>query len=88
MSINLAQEVQNQWKLCKKCSNAQSSKTKQLLQNAESEHFSSTMTETATSKFRIDGLNETLENISINTADTLSVSVSIKMIILIFILVK
>lgn len=77
MSIQLAQEVQNQLSQCRKCSNAANKKTKQLLNNNGSDHFVAHMTETATSKFRIDGLNESLQNISRDIDDTVSVSVGV-----------
>jgi hypothetical protein len=75
MTLELAQEVQNQWKLCRRCSNARNSKTNQLLKNDKSDKFMTKMTATATSKFRIDGLGETLENVAYDTFDTVSVSV-------------
>ncbi|XP_060605764.1 uncharacterized protein LOC132758227, partial [Ruditapes philippinarum] len=74
MTLELAQEVQNQWKLCRRCSNARNSKTNQLLKNDKSNKFMTKMTATATSKFRIDGLGETLENLTYDTFDTVSVS--------------
>ncbi|XP_053378970.1 uncharacterized protein LOC123526495 isoform X2 [Mercenaria mercenaria] len=75
MAIDLAQEVQNQLKLCRICSNQNSSRTDQLIKKGKTSYFVSEMTATATSKFRIDGLNKSLENeSSTNIFDTVSVS--------------
>jgi hypothetical protein len=76
MTLQLAQEVQNQWRLCRRCSNVGNKNTKQLLANEKSDHFVTQMTATATSEFRIDGLNDSLTNVTRDNFDTISVSVS------------
>ncbi|WAR15128.1 PK1L2-like protein [Mya arenaria] len=65
MAIQLAQKSQDELRLCKTCSNINSTKTEQLLIKNSAENIANSTTTTKTSAFQLTGLYEAIANSSV-----------------------
>ncbi|WAR15130.1 PK1L2-like protein, partial [Mya arenaria] len=65
MAIQLAQKNQDELRLCKTCSNENSTKTEQLVLKNSAENIANSTTSTKTSAFQLTGLYEAIANSSV-----------------------